>query len=466
MPGLRFVTNLRPQSIASFEGASFQPDAWLLSTHRLEPQTQRYAEDVRAAGIDLYADNGTKPLIDAVAALHKHDAAPISAEWAALRSADPDAAPPAALRRRAVQLADAVCDEVDTHLKARPVTDVIDDQLRMDPTHVFAQEDFAIAVLTVLGLERDLLGWGAAQYSARNERTLRRWRRTAEDPRMRGRCVFAVLSAVDYTTAVSAGRVAARYGADSLAYGFAGPNSDTSWTDRVYLGRTPVPLPSKAPNRYARIPLILGGFVDGMAAGKQTLRHFHALGCGATPQFPALVAAMPAWTDVSTDATSPLKDAVTDRVAYHYDPAEWADRITVLEGANAVITGDDWSCGCMFCAYIKDRFGWHPDRAIRAAAALDRDLDVTDLDPAAPIGTALPVFATARGSAAGPMTRSRAGHNHWVIELLCSLVPERQRRTWAEDTLQQLATIRSGSIRAGIQAMAVITEALTEHHNN
>ncbi len=39
----RFVSNLRPQSVPSFERVGHRPQAWLLSSHRLDSATEALA---------------------------------------------------------------------------------------------------------------------------------------------------------------------------------------------------------------------------------------------------------------------------------------------------------------------------------------------------------------------------------------------------------------------------------------
>jgi hypothetical protein len=75
-----------------------------------------------------------------------------------------------------------------------------------------------------------------------------------------------------------------------------------------------------------------------------------------------------------------------------------------------------------------------------------------DLDPDAPLGQALPVYATARGSRTAFQQKCRIAHNHWVCDLLTERVPSSGRKAWALGELQALIESRSRSTRWGLQA--------------
>jgi hypothetical protein len=466
MTTFRFFTNLRPETVAAFERSGYAPPAWLLSSHRLTRETERLAAWVRASGTPLFADNGTHPLIGRVAALYEDTCAPLAADIRALRRGLPDnrriplaREVPDALTERARALVESVTGEVDRMHASRSSAALLDDQLRMRPTHLVAREDYATACALALGLEREITRLPVSWFLRRNRITFDYWEQAAADPRCRDIDVYATLGAVDYNTARAAARAAARRGITRVALGCAGINNDGTFADR-YLAGAGRALPGPAPRRYVRLTEVACGIRDGYREAGVRLRAFHALGLGAATQFPTLAAAFDWHTHISVDATSPLHDSVQDRV--FYDGDGWGERIHVTGAARRVLDGGDWSFACPFCDYLRARFGHDPDGA-RAwwAAEGGRPIDVADLDPGRPLGACLPTFATAAGSSTSVQTRARTAHNHWVIDGLCAQVPSRDRAAWGRAQLDSLRAGRTRATRMGLDASRAILDALT-----
>ena len=86
MTRFRFITNLRPRTVSSFENSEHCPQGWLLATHRVEAETQELAHTQREEGLDLFADNGTKRLIDVAIKRFKAPLKPLQEEIWALRT--------------------------------------------------------------------------------------------------------------------------------------------------------------------------------------------------------------------------------------------------------------------------------------------------------------------------------------------------------------------------------------------
>lgn len=465
MTTFRFFTNLRPETVAAFERSGYAPPAWLLSSHRLTRETERLALWARSAGAPLFADNGTHPLIGRVATLYDEACAPLAAEIRALRRSLPDSRRiplarevPADLTERARDMVDSVTGEVDRMHAARSGSALLDEQLRMEPTHLVAREDFVTACVLALGLEREITRLPIAWFLRRNRITFDFWEEAAGDPRCRDIQVYATLSAVDYNTARAAAREAGRRGITRVALGCAGINSDGTFADR-YMAGPGRALPGPAPRRYVRLTEIACGIRDGYREAGVRLRAFHALGLGACAQFPTLAAAFDWYTRLSIDATSPLHDSVQDRV--FYDADEWGERVHVTGAARRVLEGGEWSFACPFCEYLRTRFGHDPEGArLWWTAQGGRPISVADLDPAEPLGTCLPAFATAPGSSTSVQTRARTAHNHWVIDSLCAQVPSRARAAWGLGHLEALKADRTRATRMGLDASRAILDAL------
>ena len=145
-----------------------------------------------------------------------------------------------------------------------------------------------------------------------------------------------------------------------------------------------------------------------------------------------------------------------------YDPDAWGDRLHLREAAQRVLGGGTWPCVCPFCTDVKDRFG-HDPQAARAwwHDEGEPEVRIADLHPEAPLGAALPIFATARGSATAVQTRARTAHNHWVIDRLCEQVPSSERARWGMAKLRALESIRLRTTRLGVMASQEVIGALS-----
>ncbi|MEZ5100979.1 MAG: hypothetical protein R3C15_14520 [Thermoleophilia bacterium] len=463
MTRFRFVTNLRPRTVESFERSAYRPQAWLLSTHRATRETLRLGSPC-ASRDDLFADNGTKELIGVVRRRFDSRLEGLHAAIRELRRGLGDgrrvpnpSEVPATLRREASRVAGEVANEVEHELAAVPVEAVLSEQLRMNPTHLIAKEDFTTATLVSLGLEREITGWSVARYDRLNARTLEYWRAASADPRCAGRAVYATLSATDYATARSAAELAARAGVTHVALGFAAINLDRTVVDvfRLPHRRT---LRAPGPRRYVRVAEIVLGIRDGYRRAGPRLHAFHGLGLGATAQYPILAATLDWYTHVSVDSTSPLHDAVNDLV--FYDDASRGDRVSVLEAAQRILDGGSWSFASPFCRDLRSRFRHDPTAARRWWEAEGRPaITSDDLHPARPLGAALGVFATARGEETAGQVRGRVAHNHWVCDQLAGGVPSRGRRDWGRDELDELVATRSSHTRLGLMAASEVVRA-------
>jgi hypothetical protein len=461
---LRFVTNLRPGTYESFAAVGHRPAAWLLSSHRLDGTTARLAGEVRAQGQDLYADNGTKALIDDVVDAHAPGLADLAREVRLVRRGLPDGRRiprpselPDGLASRASDAAHAVMDAVDGVLAEGSGEELLAAQLSMDPTHLVAREDFAVASLLALGLEREVTRWPVGYFDRRNRITLGLWEEAAEDARCRDVDVFATLGATDYNTARSGARLFARRGVRHVAVGFAGINRDSSFC-ASYLHGPRRRLPGAAPRRYVRTTEITLGVRDGYREEGRELASFHALGLGARAQLPTLVAAFDPGTRLSVDATSPLHDAIQDRV--FYERRAFGDRVSCREGARAVLEGGTWDLASPFARAVIDQLGHDPEGA-RAwwRAEAQRDLELDDLDPDSMLGRHLPLFATARGGRTATQARARTGHNHWVMDEICARCPDHGRAAWAAAAMEELVAERTRGTRYGVMASREILGA-------
>lgn len=428
---MRFVANLRQETIEAFSAQETQPAAYLLSSHRVNASTLRMAATIRELNLPLFADNGTKPLIDSVTEVFGKRAIVVREVVKELRRklgrVPRGKDIPDEVRKHGSDLADEVVKHATEISDAVDMEELLEVQLSMKPTHLMAKEDFATACLIALDLEREITGWPISRFEKRNRRSLKLWKRAADDPRFENISVYAVLSAMDYNTARSAGRLAAGEGVLHAALGMAGINLDASATDFFMLGKMTVALSWPAPRRFVRLAQILRGLADGYADAGGRLKSFHCLGLGAPAMLPLAAAALDEGTAVTTDATSPIHDAVRDRVLY--DPAEQGDRASTAEIVERIVHGGDWPILSPFTNAFRDEFGHHPERARLSWEDQDRP-PITNvlLKTPSDLTAALPLYSAADPVISTIASKTHIAHNHWVLGEICGAFPDKKGR--------------------------------------
>jgi hypothetical protein len=428
---MRFVANLRQETIDAFSAQEIQPAAYLLSSHRVNESTLRAAATVRELNLPLFADNGTKPLISSTIELFDERATGVREAVKELRRKlgrmprGKDI--PDELRKHCSDLAGEVVKHATDVSDAIDLEELLEVQLSMKPTHLLAKEDFATACLIALDLERETTGWPISRFETRNRRCLKLWKRVADDPRCEGISVYAVLSAMDYNTARSAGRLAAGQGVPHAALGIAGITLDPSATDFFVLGTVSVALITPAPRRFVRLAQILRGLADGYADARGRLKSFHCLGLGASAMLPLAAAALGETTAVTADATSPIHDAVRDRVLY--DPAEQGDRASTVEITERIVNGGDWPFLSPFTKAFREEFGHDPGKARSSWEDQGRPpITIELLGTPSDLTAALPLFSEAESAIRTIASKTHIAHNHWVLGEICEAFPDKAGR--------------------------------------
>ena len=461
---MRFVANLRQETIDAFSAEEIQPDAYLLSSHRITPSTLRMASTIREKNIPLFADNGTKPLIEQTVTLFESRATTIRHEVRELRvrlgHAPRKSDIPSELRQQAAKLADEVIRHATRLSNEIDPAELLDAQLSMKPTHLIAKEDFATACLIALDLERELTGWPISKWSARNRRSLKLWKAVAKDPRCKDVVVYAVLSAVDYDTARSAGRLAAQHGVRHAALGIAGIDLDQSAINYSVIRRTTVEIDRPAPRRFVRLAQVLRGVADGYKEAATKLVSFHCLGLGAPAMLPIAAAALDERTALTADATSPIHDAVRDHVLYNF--VEQGDRSTTVEIVQRLVEGKAWPLSSPFAKAFAARFGHRPRKARQAWIQQGQPSVATKLlRTRNGITAELPLFSMADPAIFALASRVHIAHNHWVLGKLCELFPDKRGRHRAARNAMRtwIARQASNSTTRGLAAALQVFEA-------
>lgn len=455
-----FFVNLKKHSYEFFEEHATLPDAWLLSSHRADETTLEIARQSAGRSFAMMADNGTIAYIRAHTERFTKEAEPIARHYRSFRRGLPDnrttpyqTEVPEDLRAGARRLFFELCEAVDATFANIDPADQSHIQLRMDPTHVIAKEDWSIAVLLGLGIERELLGFGTRQFVSRNRRSIAAARRLHSEADWQGRHIFATLAATDYVTAAAAGREAARMGIENVALGFAGLNADNSYTDTSYFPRRRR-LAQPGPHRYIRLAEIMLGLRDAYRQAPTTLRRVHVLGLGSRIMWSIPAAALDAWTEISFDSTAPIKDAEGPAPVL-YEPGALDSRMPVSR-----VAGHWLETGTLpFASPILSRGleVLHCDAA-RARRTLEQLGEPSPrhelLRAGSTLADALPLFANGPGTAqAGHF---RTNHNFWACVQAANAIPEDGREEWALRQLRDVAGQADASVTVRNGATAVL----------
>lgn len=460
---MQFVANLRNETLDAFAAEAIQPRAYLLSSHRVTPATLEAARRVRELGLPLFADNGTKELIDRTIDGFAAAAAPIADEIRTIRRelgrVPRGSDVPPDLQRRAKELADGVIDHATSLSDAVDPAALLELQLSMRPTDLIAQEDFATACLLGLGLERETTGFSVDRFATRNRRSLRLWTAVKNDPRCAGLRVYAVLSAVDFNTARAAGRLAAAHGVRFAALGIAGINRDSFATDFFVIGRGSHRLARAAPRRYVRLIQILLGLATGVREAGGSLDRFHCLGLGAAVMFPLPAVSFAECTALSTDATSPIHDAIRDQV--YYELTRQGGRVSTSEIANRELRDEPWSFASPFEQQFRQDFG-HDVAAAKAWWTARGEPEITrdHLRADVELSTALPLLGEHTSEVRRRGERVRVAANHWRVGELADVFSAAEgRHERARAVLAELSAGQSTIVTRGVEAATEILAA-------
>jgi hypothetical protein len=326
-------------------------------------------------------------------------------------------------------------------------------QLQMDPTHVIAKEDWSIAVLLGLGLERELLGYATRQYVSRNRGSIAEAARLQSQADWQGRHIFSTLAATDYTTALAAGQEAAKAGIENVALGFAGLNADNSYTDTSYYPRRKR-LKQPGPHRYIRLAEIMLGLRDAYREAPTLLRRLHVLGLGSRIMWSIPAAALDQWTEISIDSTAPIKDA-EGPAPIVYDPRALDARMPISRLAGHWIETGELPFESAILSRGLDVLPCDATRARRVLEQLGEASPSHDLlRTGTALADALPLFANGPGTAlAGHFLTN---HNFWASVQAASAIPETGRREWALRQLRNVAGQADASVTVRNGARAVL----------
>ena len=189
----------------------------------------------------------------------------------------------------------------------------------------------------------------------------------------------------------------------------------------------------------------------------RAMKNFHCLGLGAPVMLPIPAAAHHETTLLTTDATSPIHDAVRDRVLYNLEKD--GHRESTHEIVQRIVDGGQWPSISPFIQSFQDEFGHHPDRARAAWETLGRPtIDRAFLEIPNDVTKALPLFAATDANVLAAARRAHIAHNHWVLDRLTeALANEGSRQQVAlsvlNRTLSGTSTVTTRGVRAALQVL-------------
>jgi len=419
MPRFRFVYNLKKDTSDAGFRERIRPSAYLLAPNNATRQLRAAAAALRHDGLDLYADNGNYEIIGKV--MNKHIAASktlfelLQKEQKRLGRTLRGPELPASLRAGYIALANASLADVST--STRPYERIAAAQLLLNPNCVIGVEDPTMAVWIGLGIEPDYLKKPRSFYSGLNERVVAAALRAAALlPSEVQRHYYPVASAMSYDTAFDAGKAFAGAAIPRVSMGFGAFMSDDHYTDCLEIGGKMVKLGMNVPKRYVRTVAVSKAFWKGYGDMGKCPDAFHFLGLGAPIIIP--VVGLCAWktSDLSFDATSPIKDAIQGFL-YTSQPAYMKARTYNIAFHLASGKFGSWDCPCPFCTEFvkKHPFAYRLGRTWFAKQT--RSSVVTpDLRPSGGLYKAYPLLSEPSGGVLrGEVNYARIGHNHWVI---------------------------------------------------
>ena len=173
--------------------------------------------------------------------------------------------------------------------------------------------------------------------------------------------------------------------------------------------------------------------------------------------FPIAAGALSPEVFLTTDATSPIHDAVRDHVMY--DLTADGDRKSMVEIVQAILDGGDWPFLSPFSRAFREKFGHDPEHARQWWRAHNTPpVSGTLLETPSALTEALPLFCEADPEIKREASKARITHNHWILDQLCRLFPDGAAGKSAamaafERWFRRPASVTTRGLRAGLQVL-------------
>lgn len=297
---------------------------------------------------------------------------------------------------------------------AAPPAISLAEQLALSPSAVVGIEDITGALWHSAGLELSLIEDGYKHIAALNKRNLTATRAQARKRQLGKVGDLPVISATDYQSAFSAGKLIAASGARGFCLPFGAFMADDRTTNSYVMNGKRISLDRFVPVRVIRSALVAKGLADGWrSVGAKAPDHIHLLGLGQMLILGLVAQALTGVKALSCDATSPFKDAIAGSV-YTSVPAFRRLRVAAIVWRVLKDNGKPWRCPCRWCksqAAQQDWSGakkWFKQHARHLQSANDLPLK-RDSE----LGKLLPYFAIQPDATT---LQARVGHNHFAMQ--------------------------------------------------
>jgi len=449
-----FTANLKPYTFLERPEAE-RFDAYLLSADYVSGLATM-AADVREQGRQLVADNGNVDLLRGFIRNFKEEAAPLDTARKAHEKELGRYARPGELPRELsgafAKLAVKIAEAGQARITDAYTREAIETQTSIDPSFLIGMEDLTLGTLTALNIEPEYAVLPRSFYEERAERAVTFARRTQEGAfgPVSGQ-VLAGLHAIDFDSALLAGRLAADAGLEGVAVGLFGALTDHSYIDfRMENGQV-IELQRNVPRPYLRVIEICAGIMEGYRQAGRPRPAFHALGVGTPILLPLLSLLSEGDPYFATDSTAPIVDGWSSPTISLYVDEPAPLKYKAYKIADHWIRGGrGWDCECRDCTLFHRAHPPDIDGARRWWKG-EGEPKITKLllERNGPLSPFLPFLAY---SADDDLRReaglARVGHNHWLLRKLEREIRDRsvkpsELHAWVEGIVSAYAEASS-----------------------
>lgn len=418
-----FLINLKKDTSSQEFIRAIEPKGWLTAPENANDSLRKQLSENRNSKL-LFADNGNFSLIGKAAKNLNEMAEKVEDNVNKFEDILGRTAKrtelPEEIKKQATEVAMLAIEEAEKLQQIKNEENPLGKQLELLPSHIIGVEDITPAVFLRLGLKYEWLLFDRSFYLRRNRAVAsaaKKIRRTLNKEIV----YYPVASAMDYNTAYDAGRIFAAKGHKQVAMGMGAFMADNSYVDGYRVGRRWVRLGRNVPNRYLSTALVTRGFFDGYRkeAGISP-EAFHFLGVGAPIIMP--IAARAAWgaTQITFDATSPIKDAA-ERTIYVNIPAYLKIRTWKVAQRFARNPQEIWDCPCPFCNEFIDNYPFDYEGLRKSVLNTDLNVEPEDLSDGGRCFHYAPLLSEPNGGELRKaVSYARMGHNHWVVVGICN----------------------------------------------